>query len=44
MSCEKTKNLTLSQNCFKQWQGEWNVDKTIRQTTKVRTPRRLKTL
>ena len=44
MSGEKTKNLTLSQNCFKQWQVERNVDKTIRQITKVTTPRRLKTL
>jgi len=44
MTGEETRNLTLFQNCFKQWQVERNVDKTIRQITKVRTPRRLKTL
>ena len=32
----------LSQNCFKQWEVEIYVDKTIGQLTKVRTPRRLK--
>jgi len=38
MSGEKT----LSQNCFKQYEVEIYVEKTIGQLTKFRTPRRLK--
>jgi len=41
---KKNKKLTLSQNCFKPWKVERNVDKTIRQITTVGTPRRRKAL
>ena len=37
MSGKKTKKLALSQNCFKQFEVELYVDKTIRQHTNVKT-------
>jgi len=37
MSGKKTKKLALSQNCFKQFEVELYVDKTIRQNTNVKT-------
>jgi len=39
---KKQESWTLSQNCFKWWEAELYVDKTIEQLTKVRTLRRFK--